>query len=90
MSRQTGGKCFPVLANGALRYVDDHASRLVRYCPLRVCEVSMKGEVRERWEQLCEQAANEQDPLYLDELVTEINQLLSEKEERLRQANQSR
>jgi hypothetical protein len=49
----------------------------------------MKGEVRERWQQLCEQAANEQDPLCLLELVAEINQLLSEKEERLREANQA-
>jgi chemotaxis regulatin CheY-phosphate phosphatase CheZ len=48
----------------------------------------MKGDVRERWQQLCEQAADEQDPLCLLELVTEINQLLSEKEERLREANQ--
>jgi hypothetical protein len=49
----------------------------------------MKGEVRERWQQLCDQAANEQDPLCLGELVAEINQLLSQKQERLREANQS-
>jgi len=47
----------------------------------------MRGDIRERWQQLCEQAANEQDPLCLLELVAEINQLLSEKEERLREAN---
>jgi len=49
----------------------------------------MKGEVRERWQQLCEQAENEQDPLCLGELVAEINQLLSQEQERLRDANQS-
>ena len=37
----------------------------------------MRGDIRERWQQLCEQAANEQDPLCLLELVAEINQLLS-------------
>jgi hypothetical protein len=49
----------------------------------------MKGEVRERWQQLCEQAANEQDPLCLLELVAEIDQLLSEKEDRLRETNKA-
>jgi hypothetical protein len=49
----------------------------------------MKSDVRERWQQLCEQAANEEDPLCLLELVAEINQLLSQKEERLRQANKA-
>jgi hypothetical protein len=43
----------------------------------------MQGESRERWQKLCEQAAVEQDPQRLMELINEINSLLSEKEERL-------
>jgi hypothetical protein len=43
----------------------------------------MKGENKERWMQLCELAANEQDPAKLLELVTEINNLLEAKEKRL-------
>ena len=43
----------------------------------------MKGEARERWRTLCEQAADEQDPDKLMELINEINQLLESKEERL-------
>ena len=38
----------------------------------------------ERWKELCKQAANEQDPHKLSELVTEINRLLKEKEDRLK------
>jgi len=45
----------------------------------------MKGEKREQWKRLCEQAANEQDTQKLLELVREINRLLEEKEQRLRQ-----
>ena len=45
----------------------------------------MKGEKREQWMRLCEQAANEQDPQKLLGLVREINRLLEEKEQRLRQ-----
>jgi len=41
-------------------------------------------ENRERWVQLCEQAANEQDPEKLMELVAEINRLLEAKERRLK------
>jgi hypothetical protein len=41
-------------------------------------------ENRERWMQLCEQAANEQDPEKLMELVAEINRLLEAKERRLK------
>ena len=44
----------------------------------------MKGEKRERWMQLCEQAANEQDPEKLMVLIREIDILLQEKESRLR------
>jgi hypothetical protein len=41
-------------------------------------------EQRERWMQLCEQAANEQDPDRLMELIVEINRLLEAKERRLK------
>jgi len=40
-------------------------------------------ENSERWKQLCEMAANEQDPAKLMELITEINRLLQAKEQRL-------
>lgn len=43
----------------------------------------MKGPIRERWEELCAQAAEEQDPVKLLELTQEINRLLAEKEKRL-------
>jgi hypothetical protein len=43
----------------------------------------MKGEAKERWMELCARAAVEQDPQKLMELVSEINDLLEEKERRL-------
>ena len=43
----------------------------------------MRGETRELWMTLCEQAAVEQDPVRLLELVTQINDLLEQKEKRL-------
>lgn len=43
----------------------------------------MQGENANRWLDLCEQAAVEQDPHKLMELINEINRLLSEKEDRL-------
>jgi hypothetical protein len=46
-------------------------------------EESMTGEKRERWMELCEQAANEQDRDRLLALTKEIDQLLREKESRL-------
>ena len=39
----------------------------------------MQGKTRERWQDLCEQAANEQDPRKMLELVEEINRLLAVK-----------
>ena len=62
------------------------------YCVLsRACIYSvarqdfvMKGETGERWQILCKQAAQEQDPDKLLELCAEIDRMLSEKEERLR------
>jgi hypothetical protein len=50
----------------------------------------MKGEQRERWQNLCALAAEEQDPQRLLELIREISELLEEKERRLqKQANQN-
>lgn len=43
----------------------------------------MQGATKERWVSLCEQAAIEQDPERLMKLITEIDRLLSEKQERL-------
>ena len=44
---------------------------------------SMNGETKERWEVLCEQAAGEQNPAKLLELITEINQIFDEKQKYL-------
>lgn len=44
----------------------------------------MRGETKERWRALCEQAAEEQDVNRLLELIREINDLLEAKEQRLR------
>jgi hypothetical protein len=44
----------------------------------------MIGKTKERWQELCEQAANEQDPKKLMALVKEINRLLEEKQARLK------
>jgi hypothetical protein len=45
----------------------------------------MEGKTGELWKELCAQAAVEQDPQKLLELVREINRLLDEKQERLSQ-----
>jgi hypothetical protein len=44
----------------------------------------MEEGKKERWWELCERAANEQDPERLVALAKEINQLLEEKEARLK------
>jgi hypothetical protein len=44
----------------------------------------LKGEKKEIWMHLCEQAAIEQDPDKLMDLIKQINQLLEEKENRLK------
>lgn len=44
----------------------------------------MQGETREKWIKLCEQAATEQDPEVLMQLIQQINTLLDEKEQRLK------
>lgn len=43
----------------------------------------MDGPKQERWMELCKMATTEQDPVRLLKLITEINELLAEKEERL-------
>jgi hypothetical protein len=47
----------------------------------------MQGETRERWVELCEQAAVEQDHDRLMELIREISAVLDEKEARLQAAS---
>jgi hypothetical protein len=44
---------------------------------------SMQGPNLERWQELCRQAATEQDPKRLMELTAEIIRLLEDKEQRL-------
>jgi hypothetical protein len=44
----------------------------------------LKGGKKEIWMHLCEQAAVEQDPDKLMDLIKQINQLLEEKERRLK------
>jgi hypothetical protein len=44
----------------------------------------MQGPNKERWRELCEQAAKEQDPVKLHRLIKEINDLLEAKEARLK------
>ena len=46
----------------------------------------MQGETKERWMQLCEQAAVEQDSEKLMELIEEINRMLDDKDDRLKRA----
>ena len=43
----------------------------------------MQGKTRERWQELCERAANEQDPAKMLVTVEEINRLLAVKYDRL-------
>lgn len=45
----------------------------------------MQGKARERWIELCEQAAVEQDSEKLMELVQEISRLLEEKAARIKE-----
>jgi len=44
----------------------------------------LKGEKKEIWMHLCEQAVIEQDPEKLMDLIKQINQLLEEKERQLK------
>jgi hypothetical protein len=47
----------------------------------------MFGDEKERWMELCELAAKEQDSVKLMALVAEINRILEAKEERLKTAH---
>jgi hypothetical protein len=47
-------------------------------------------EKTERWKQLCAQAAVEQDPKRLSELVREINDLLEAKQKRLNNSREAK
>jgi hypothetical protein len=50
-------------------------------------EAAMFGDEKERWMDLCELAAKEQDPAKLMALVAEINRILESKEQRLKQVH---
>jgi hypothetical protein len=50
----------------------------------------MQGETKQRWEELCEQAAIEQDPDKFFQLIREINRLLEERRTRLTNKNSTR
>jgi hypothetical protein len=50
-------------------------------------EGAMFGDEKERWMELCELAAKEQDPAKLMALVAEINRILESKEQRLKQVH---
>jgi hypothetical protein len=49
----------------------------------------LKGETKEHWMELCRQAAVEQNPERLMELIHAINRILDEKEQRLRREHAS-
>jgi len=51
-------------------------------------DAAMDRDTEQRWLVLCEQAAFEQDPVRLLGLVTEINRLLEEKQERVREKSE--
>ena len=46
----------------------------------------MQGKTKERWMELCEQAAVEQDAEKLMRLIDEITRMLDDKDERLKRA----
>jgi hypothetical protein len=48
----------------------------------------MQSETKELWKKYCEQAAVEQNPQKLMELIAEINRLLDEKEQRLKKTRE--
>jgi hypothetical protein len=50
----------------------------------------MNEQTKERWLQLCEQAAVEQNPERLLKLVTEISRILDEKNQRVQQCSPPR
>jgi hypothetical protein len=57
--------------------------------PARFSQIGgpMKGHTKEHWMELCEQAATEQDPERLLQLINEINRMLDQKQERLKRGS---
>ena len=51
---------------------------------------AMRGKTKELWEQFCEQAAVEQDPEKLIQLVKEINRMLEERETSLKRREEKK
>ena len=49
----------------------------------------MQDKQKERWEELCEQASNEQDLMPLAELVAEIDRVLQEEQDSLNERRRS-
>jgi len=68
-----------------LRYVEMGLSWSSGRLPDWLQFPSMYGKTKERWLELCEQAANEQDSAKLKALVEDIARLLKEKEDRLKE-----
>jgi len=50
----------------------------------------MKGKLQQQWEQLCEKATVKQDSEQLMALIREINQMLYDKEQRLKDAQSTK
>ncbi len=70
--------CFVGLAiENNIRYIANTVGLPVQQ------ESLMQGETKERWIQLCEQAASEQDSQKLIKLIDEIFRLLEEKRSRV-------
>jgi hypothetical protein len=61
----------------------------VLYTAMRAVHHHMQNEQKEEWMRLCERAANEQDSQKLLELVKQINQILDEKDKRLKKKAQA-
>jgi hypothetical protein len=59
---------------------------IVQENPISSCSAggpSVKDAAKERWMELCEQAAKEQSPERFDEIVDEIIKLMAEKKHRV-------
>ena len=75
-----------VLMPGLLHRASNLALKLHQTVWLRSATGGLFVKDKERWMQLCEQAAVEQDPERLLQLCLELDALLAEKETRLRGA----
>jgi hypothetical protein len=74
-----------LIARTSLKWIFDCN---VQYASLVSGRSPMQGQ-RELWMELCAQAADEQDPQKLMQLVDQINQLLEQKEARLLRSRSS-